>query len=73
MHPIPMNSTDNTPDKNVYPIQTLREIGRLMRKLNVTPAAALQLLAEVLADLDCQIEEYEEAQSSDLPCWMCRT
>ena len=49
---------------NVYPLQSVLEVQRLMRKLNITPADCLQMLAELLADLDRQIEEHEE---KDLP------
>ena len=62
-----MNTNDNTPDKNVYPIQSFLEIERLLKKLNLTPADGLQLLAEVLGDLDRQIEEHEEARHADVP------
>ena len=65
-----MNPNDNTPNKNVYPIQSFLEIERLLKKLNLTPADGLQLLAEVLGDLDRQIEEHEEARHADVPLWL---
>ena len=70
MHPTPINTNDNTQQKNVYPIQSFLEIERLLEKLNLTPADGLQLLAEVLQDLERQIEEYEDAQNADLPPWL---
>ena len=65
-----MNPNDKTPSTNVYPIQSFLEINRLLRKLSLTPADGLQLLAEVLGDLDRQIEEHEAAQQADVPLWL---
>ena len=50
----------------IYPLQSFLEIQRLMTKLHLTPADCLQLLAEVLGDLDRQIEEHE-AEGDGLP------
>lgn len=65
-----MKPKDKTPNKNVYPIQSFLEIKRLLKKLNLTPADGLQLLAEVLADLDHQIEEHEQQSAAGLPSWL---
>lgn len=65
-----MNQNDKTQNTNVYPIQSFLEINRLLRKLNLTPADGLQLLADVLGDLDRQIEEQEAAQHADVPLWL---
>lgn len=60
---------------NVYPIQTFLEIQRLMRKLNLTPADCLTILAESLSDLDRQIDEHEAEREATLhlpfpaPCY----
>lgn len=54
------------PPAPVYPFQSFLEIQRLMQKLNLTPADCLQLLAEFLSDLDCQIEQHE-AEGDGLP------
>ncbi len=67
MHPTPMNTNDKPQSENVYPVQSFLEVERLLRKLNLTPADGLQLLAEVLGDLDRQIEEHEDAQDADVP------
>ncbi len=50
----------------VYPIETILTVQSLLRKLNMTPADGLQLLAEVLEDLDRQIVDFE-AESDGLP------
>lgn len=65
-----MNPNDNAPNKNVYPIQSFLEIERLLKKLNLTPADGLRLLAEVLQDLDRQIEEHEAIEDIPLPKWI---
>ena len=46
---------------HVYPIESFVKIQALMRKLNLSPADCLQILAEVLEDLDSQIEDFEES------------
>ena len=65
-----MEPTDNTARTHVYPIQSFLEITRLLGKLNLTPADGLQLLAEVLGDLDRQIEEQETYLQADAPRWL---
>ncbi len=62
--------TTTTETAHVYPIETFFEIERLLRKLNMTPADGLRLLAEALADLDRQITEYE-AEGDGLPFSAC--
>lgn len=67
---MPTTSTHNTahdfrtfPDSantRVYSIRSFLTIQTLMRKLNLTPADCLELLAEKLEDLDRQIEDYED-------------
>jgi hypothetical protein len=52
--------TSRSENARVYPIQSFLQIERLLKKLNMTPADGLQLLAEVLADLDRQIEDHEQ-------------
>jgi len=53
---------DRGDQPRVYPIESFLRIQALMRRLNMTPADALQLLAEVLEDLDRQFEEYEAGE-----------
>ncbi len=65
-----MNTTTET--ARVYPIETFLEIERLLRKLNMTPADGLRLLAEALADLDRQIAEHE-TEGDGLPFPVCST
>lgn len=60
---LPMSGTDKA---KVYPIQSFLQIERLLRKLNMTPADGLQLLADVLTDLDRQVEDHE-AEGDGLP------
>ena len=55
---------------NVYPLQTFLRVERLMRKLGLTPADCLDLLADVLADLDRQVEEHEGKQDAPFPLWL---
>ena len=62
MNQTPHRTTSEGPEPDggpatVYPIQSFLEIQRLMKRLGLTPADCLQLLAEVLSDLDRQIEE----------------
>lgn len=45
---------------HIYPIESFVKIQALMRRLNLSPADCLQILAEVLQDLDSQIAEYED-------------
>lgn len=48
----------------VYSIHSFLTIQTLMKKLNLTPADCLELLAETLEGLDCQITEHEQAQDN---------
>lgn len=51
----------------VYPLRLFFEVQTLMEKLNLTPADCLQLLAEVLGDLDRQIEEADGCNREPYP------
>ena len=53
------NRTTRRLPPNVYPLQAFLDIERLMHKLGMTPGEVLTLLAEVLADLDRQIDQHE--------------
>lgn len=57
-------TTTETP--RVYPIQSFLTIERLLKKLDLTPADGLQLLAEILEDLDRQIQEHEAEEQAAL-------
>ena len=61
-----VHATTDADSATVYPIETLALIHRLLKKLGMTSADGLQLLAEVLTDLDRQIEDYE-AEGDGLP------
>ena len=61
--PLPLVQPDSA---RVYAIETFLKVQALMRKLNLTPADCLNLLAEILEDLDRQIEDYE-AEGDGLP------
>ena len=54
---------------NVYPLQAFLDIERLMWKLGMTPGEVLTLLAEVLADLDRQIEAHDAQDDVAFPLW----
>ncbi len=54
------DDTANGDRPHIYPIESFIKIQTVMRKLNLTPADCLQILAEVLEDLDSQIAEYED-------------
>ena len=54
---------------NVYPLQAFLDVERLMHKLNMTPADVLTLLAEVLTDLDQQIDAHEAQDDVSFPLW----
>ncbi|MEM1057283.1 MAG: hypothetical protein AAGI52_17325 [Bacteroidota bacterium] len=57
---------------SVYPITLFLRIQHQMKRLNLTPADCLQLLAEALNDLDRQITEFEtEEDGARLPCQLC--
>ena len=56
----------DAPHARVYSIGCYLTIQTLMRKLRLTPADCLQILADVLTDLDRQINEYE-AEGDGLP------
>ena len=61
----PRRTTDESPQPDsgpatVYPIQSFLEIQRLMKRLGLTPADCLQLLAEVLSDLDRQVDQEDD-------------
>ena len=63
----PQTNTNHSPHDSangdrthVYPIESFVKIQAFMRKLNLTPADCLQILAEVLEDLDSQEIEHEE-------------
>ena len=64
-HPFPDDALAEERPR-VYATETLLNIQELMRKLNRTPADCLHLLAEILGDLDRQIEDYE-AEGDGLP------
>ena len=55
---------------NVYPLQAFLDVERLMHKLNMTPADVLTLLAEVLTDLDQQIDAHEAQDDVSFPLWV---
>ena len=57
--PMTTNRTPRRLPPNVYPLQAFLDIERLMHKLGMTPGEVLTLLAEVLADLDRQIDQHE--------------
>ena len=65
MNQNPRQTTSEGPEQDggpaaVYPIQSFLEIQRLMKRLGLTPADCLQLLAEVLSDLDRQIDQEDD-------------
>ena len=55
---------------NVVPLHAFAEVARLMRKLGLTPADCLDLLADALADLDRQIDEHEAKRDAPFPLWL---
>ena len=65
-----MNETKKRLPPNVYPLQAFLDIERLMQKLNLTPADCLGLLAEVLGDLDRQIDAHEAEEDAPFPLWV---
>ncbi len=54
---------------NVVPIRSFLEVQRLMRRLDMTPAECLDLLAGALADLERQVTEYDDQLGFDHPAW----
>ena len=60
------STESSTPYAGVYSIGCFLTIQALMKKLRLSPADCLQILADVLADLDGQIIEYEAAED-ELP------
>lgn len=54
---------------NVYPLQAFLDIERLMWKLGMTPAEVMTLLAEVLKDLDQQIDAHDAQDDVAFPLW----
>ena len=58
-----------TAPTNVHSVETFQEIERLMKKLNVTPATALDMLLGMLADLDRQCDEHDEMAREAPPGW----
>ena len=55
---------------NVYPLRTFLRVERLMRKLGLSPADCLNLLADVLTDFDSQVDEHEGKQDAPFPLWL---
>ena len=55
---------------NVVPLHAFVEVSRLMRKLGMSPADCLDLLAGALTDLDREIDAYEDALDADVPLWL---
>ena len=63
------NRTTRRLPPNVYPLQAFLDIERLMHKLGMTPGEVLTLLAEVLADLDRQVEAHDAQDDVAFPLW----
>lgn len=57
-HPTDESADGDRP--RVYPIESFVKIQVLMRKLNLSPADCLSLLADVLEDLDRQVQDNED-------------
>ena len=69
-HPVPRDPRRRRElPPNVVPIRSFLEIQRLMRRLNMTSAEALDLLAGALADLERQIQEHDDQLGFEHPAW----
>ena len=55
---------------NVVPLRAFVEVGRLMRKLGMSPADCLELLADVLADFERRADEHEAKHDANFPLWV---